>query len=157
MKAHHMNAHRMNALRVAVVAAALLAGGCAQAATPGAAISTQPTSTQPTPPSATGATVTLVPPPTTGTPVPAGQVDGKRQAFSDGRFVVVSAEASGCQQVELTAVEQSAARVVLAVVTTEPDEPGRMCPMYIREVRAAVHLDQPLGPRKLVIQERTGR
>ncbi|RZQ63107.1 hypothetical protein [Amycolatopsis suaedae] len=99
-------------------------------------------------------------PPAGGTAVPGDRIDS--EALPEGYPVEVSttgqpatlqvvAEEGGCGRASAEVVEQSAERVVIKLVETEPSG-GVACTMDIRYPKLSVQLQQPLGDREIVLQ-----
>ncbi|GLW91477.1 hypothetical protein Aglo03_22930 [Actinokineospora globicatena] len=127
-----------------------------------------PTTSQPAdPPGAVPPTETSEPdrqpavtPPTGGTEVPAAQIDatGVAQDYptmvwteDGGTDVGVVAQEGGCGKASAEVTEQAAAQVVITLVETQPPKPAQ-CTMDIRFPKLSVHLDSPLGDRKVVLK-----
>jgi hypothetical protein len=98
----------------------------------------------------------------TGETVPPSQVDysGAGDNISQtvwqqdgGKTLVVMAEVGGCVKVDAQVAEQSATEVKIVVVTVV--QTHRACPLYVRDIPVAAHLDAPLGSRKVVLSTRT--
>lgn len=143
--------------------------GSAPSLTPPAATTTPPASTT-TPPTATTtpSPSTNVPPrshPTQGVPPgdtdpAANQVDASAlpadyphdvTLADGGATVVIQAEQAGCDRLSAAPGEQTASQVVVTVILNQAPH-GQMCPMHIKENPLFVHLNAPLGGRKLVLR-----
>ncbi|GAA3432008.1 hypothetical protein [Kutzneria kofuensis] len=171
-----LSGHRW--LRTAVIGAGLFAlAACGSPAAMNAAqtgtTTASPTTTATSPPTTS---ITLVPPPSSGPPptsappakatgptVPPNQVDYAGAAESvpqtvweqdGGKTLVVMAEEGGCVKVEAQVVKQTADEVDVALVSIA--QTHRVCPLYVRNVPVAVHLDAPLGNRKVVLTTQIG-
>ncbi|WP_157495009.1 hypothetical protein [Kutzneria sp. 744] len=117
------------------------------------------TSGAPAPPPATSETPQ---PKATGPTVPPNQVsytppDGVPQTVwqqDGGKTLVVMVEEGGCVKIEAQVAKQTADEVDITVLTIA--QTHRICPLYVRDVPIAAHLDAPLGSRKLVLTAQTG-
>ncbi|MBE9373076.1 hypothetical protein IQ251_01310 [Saccharopolyspora sp. HNM0983] len=78
-----------------------------------------------------------------------------RQVWTqDGESVVVATgQEGGCSHVRAELVEQTDARVTLALIEETP-EPPKMCTMDLRYPPVAVRLDAPLDQRQVVLEQR---
>lgn len=93
-------------------------------------------------------------------PVPANQISTGGmtnppqgvQVTNDGMYLVFNTEQAGCQKITAAAAAQTSAQVTVQVVTTNTSKGGQVCPMIVREVPVAAHLDAPLKTRKIVFQ-----
>jgi hypothetical protein len=99
-------------------------------------------------------------PPAGATAVPDAQVDASalpdgypRMVWTeqDGRAVGAVAQEGGCGKASAEAPEQSADRVVVTLVETQPSQP-QPCTMDLRYPTVNVSLDAPLGDRKVVLR-----
>lgn len=143
--------------------AALITGSApnpASSAVPSESVAVTPTGPLVGPPTiAKPPTVLPVPSQPRGN-VPASQVDSSAmvnpprnvQVSSDGRYVVFIAEQSGCQQITAQATSQTAAQVIIQVITTNTSKGNQMCPMIVREVTVVAQLNAPLNGRTVVFQ-----
>lgn len=114
--------------------------------------------------------LTIAPPtgPTTGPGVPpadAMAVPGTQLDFSavqegypkqawtvgDGRIIAIQAQEGGCGKASAEITEQSAAKVLVTLVETQPSEPVA-CTMDIRYPIVSVTLDTPLANRTVVLR-----
>ena len=137
--------------------------------------SAAPTTTTSVPPTSTSAAVappgTNAPAPpaasppvqATGATVPPSQVDYSGAAENvpqtvwqqdDGKTLVVMAEEGGCMKVDAQVTKQTADEVDITLLSTV--QTHRVCPLYVRNIPIAAHLDAPLGARKVVLTSQTG-
>ncbi|HWC81624.1 MAG TPA: hypothetical protein VG756_16860 [Pseudonocardiaceae bacterium] len=72
-----------------------------------------------------------------------------------GRYVIFTAEQSGCEQITGQATQQTASQVMISVITTNSASGGQMCPMIVRNVQVIVELSAPLNNRTIVFQSVT--
>jgi hypothetical protein len=72
------------------------------------------------------------------------------QVTADGRYVVFTAEESGCQRITAQTTTQTSTEVTIVVTTTSTSKPGQLCPMIVRQVVVAAELSVPLGGRTVV-------
>lgn len=129
--------------------------------TPPATSTSPPTTSRPgtVPPSVARPTVLPVPPQPRH-PVPASQIDTAGmvnppqavEVTSDGLYVVLTVEQSGCQRITAQTTTQTPTQVTILVTTLLTNKPGQMCPMIVRQVLVASRLDAPLGGRRIVFQ-----
>jgi hypothetical protein len=142
----------------------VLASACANpqdSQEPGAGAPTTATSTaEPTSESATPDRQPARTPPSGGTKVPAARIDdsslpeGYPQLVwteDDGRSVGVVAQEGGCGKASVEIPEQTAERVVVLMVETQPKEP-KACTMDLRYPKITTELDAPLGARTVVLK-----
>lgn len=104
---------------------------------------------------------TVVPPPgPVDGPVPAAQIDESGAAADPprdvrtergGTAVVFTVEESGCDQIHPEVTGQSASRVLIMLVRTEPTKHA-ICPMFARNALLTASLSKPLGQRRLVFE-----
>ncbi|WP_053738499.1 hypothetical protein [Nocardia sp. NRRL S-836] len=166
---------------VAAVALAALLAGCSSGGTssaPGSSSGTTPTGTSApgtsTPGSGSNAPSSPVQPPVSisqeppvvppnVTPVPKEKVDSTSLSdtfrteafvFNDGRDVEVFGVGGGCKEARAEVTAQSAEVVQVTLVTITKQPPGTICTQEIRQVPLTVHLDAPLGGRRLVLESR---
>jgi hypothetical protein len=71
-----------------------------------------------------------------------------------GKTLVVMAEEGGCVKVDAQVTKQTADEVDITVLSVA--ETHRVCPLYVRNIPVAAHLDAPLGSRKVVLTTQTG-
>jgi len=71
-----------------------------------------------------------------------------------GKTLVVMAEEGGCMKVDAQVTKQTADEVDITVLSVA--QMHRVCPLYVRNIPIAAHLDAPLGSRKLVLTTQTG-
>jgi len=71
-----------------------------------------------------------------------------------GKTLVVMAEEGGCMKVDAQVTKQTAAEVDITVLSVA--QMHRVCPLYVRNIPIAAHLDAPLGSRKVVLTTETG-
>jgi hypothetical protein len=169
-------------LRAAALAAGALALAACGTTTPTNAAQTgasTPSSSPVTTTPSTSAPVTSTvvqppasnPPPTssappvqaTGQPVPPNQVNYAAASENTpqtvweqdgGRTLVLMAEEGGCVKVDAQVPKQTADEVDVVLLSVA--ETHRVCPLYVRNIPVAAHLDAPLGARKLVVSTQTG-
>lgn len=174
-----LSGHRW--LRAAVIGTGLLAlAACGKSAAVNTADTAPSTTTvSPSAPvtgSSPGATITVVPPPSSGTPPTSGDPAPKASGPTvpptqvsyvapeavpqtvwqqdDGKTLVVMAEEGGCTKVDAQVTKQTADEVDITLLTVAHTQ--KICPQYIRDVPVAAHLDAPLGNRKVVVSMQTG-
>ena len=136
----------------------------AVAPTPPTSLALPPIKVTPTTPGSTPPSIhppTMLPVPAQPrTPVPAGQINTSRmvnppsnvEVSSDGKYVVFTAEQSGCQLITAQATSQTTTEVTILVTTTSTRKGTQMCPMIVRQVYVVVQLAAPLGGRMIVFQ-----
>ncbi|MBN6041406.1 hypothetical protein [Amycolatopsis sp. 195334CR] len=98
--------------------------------------------------------------PEAGTTIPEQKIDAaklpegfpkKVAMVADGKVLSIGAQEGGCGKASLEIKEQSAEKVVVNVVETEPG--GNVaCTMDIRYPTLTVELEQPLGERTVVLE-----
>ncbi|MFI9381578.1 hypothetical protein [Kutzneria sp. NPDC052558] len=71
-----------------------------------------------------------------------------------GKTLVVMAEEGGCMKVDAQVTKQTADEVDITVLSVA--QMHRVCPLYVRNIPVAAHLDAPLGSRKVVLTTETG-
>jgi hypothetical protein len=67
-----------------------------------------------------------------------------------GKYVLFTAEQSGCQQVSGQVTGESGSQVDITVIVTNTEKPGHMCPMIVRNVQVIVQLSAPLNNRTVM-------
>lgn len=108
---------------------------------------------------------TVVPPPPgpVDGPVPASQIDASGAAAdpprdvrtkSGGTVVVFTVEEAGCEQIHPEVTGQSASRVLITLLRSEPSG-HTICPMIDRNALFTASLSTPLGQRTLVFESIT--
>jgi hypothetical protein len=99
----------------------------------------------------------------TGTPVPPNQVDYSAAPENvpqtvwqqdNGKTLVVMAEEGGCVSVNAQVTKQTSSEVDITLLSVA--QTHRVCPLYVRNIPVAAHLDAPLGGRKVVLSSQTG-
>jgi hypothetical protein len=173
---------RMRNAVAAVALAAVLAGcssgtpgsGSSGSSSPGAAPTTgtsapgsigssgvNPTNAPAQPPVSISEQKPVVPPDVT--PVAKEKVDTttlsdtyrtEAYVFNDGRDVEVFGMGGGCKEARAEVTAQSAQVVQITLVTITKQPPGTVCTQEVRQVPLTVHLDAPLGDRRLVLEAR---
>ena len=149
-------------------AATASAGGSSSSAAP---TTTSPTTTSDTAPWP-GQNLPTPPPPTstdtatpkaTGPTVPPSQIDYSAAPENvpqtvwqqdGGKTLVVMAEEGGCVKVDAQVTKQTSTEVDVTLLSTA--QTHRICPLYVRNIPVAAHLDAPLGSRKVVLTTQTG-
>jgi hypothetical protein len=125
--------------------------------------STQRHTVVPPHPSTRQRTVAPPPPGPVDGPVPAAQIDesGARvdppshvRTQSGGTAVVFTVEETGCVQIHPEVTGQSASRVLIMLLRSEPSRHA-ICPMIARDVLLTASLVRPLGHRMLVFESIT--
>jgi hypothetical protein len=116
---------------------------------------------KPAEPAAPGAPGTPPPAATSpSTPVPPVQLDASALpaefpknawVLGDGRSIAVEAQEGGCGKASAEATEQTADKVVIALVETTPRD-AVACTMDIRYPILTVSLDKPLDGRTIVLR-----
>lgn len=95
-------------------------------------------------------------------PVPDPEVDRQQlpQGYpnevwtqDDDQVVVATGQEGGCSEVHAELTDQNSERVTITFVEETPDPPG-MCTMDMRYPPLAVSLDEPLGDRTIVLEQR---
>jgi hypothetical protein len=118
----------------------------------------QPPASNPPPPTSSAPPVQA-----TGQPVPPNQVNYAAASENTpqtvweqdgGRTLVLMAEEGGCVKVDARVPKQTADEVDVVLLSVA--ETHRVCPLYVRNIPVAAHLDAPLGARKLVVSTQTG-
>jgi hypothetical protein len=103
----------------------------------------------------------MQPVPGDGPAVPASQVNaagltlgGPGQVWTEqgGRYVGLTVEQKGCEQMSAQATSQTSTSVTIQVITTTNAGGGKVCPMYVREVPIGALLAAPLGQRTVQLQ-----
>ncbi|MEY7972854.1 hypothetical protein AB8O38_12725 [Saccharomonospora xinjiangensis] len=98
-----------------------------------------------------------------GGPVPKGQIDAS--ALPDGhpvdvavdeggRTLTIVAQEGGCTRASATVAEQTAQRVEVTLVESQPADKNTMCTMDMRYPPLTVDLDEPLGKRVVVLEHK---
>ncbi len=120
---------------------------------PGQNLPTPPSTTDPSAPpvKATGATV---PPSQVNYSAAPENVPQTVWQQDGGKTLVVMAEEGGCVKVNAQVTKQTADEVDITVLSVA--EMHRVCPLYVRNIPVAAHLDAPLGARKVVLTTQTG-
>ncbi|QUQ71953.1 hypothetical protein [Kutzneria sp. CA-103260] len=146
----------------------------AASAPAGSSSPTATTTTTPSPTTTSGAippsAPTSTPPPpdsppvqATGPTVPPSQVNYSAAPENvpqtvwqqdGGKTLVVMAEQGGCVKVNAQVTKQTADEVDITVLSVA--EMHRVCPLYVRNIPIAAHLDAPLGGRLVVLTTQTG-
>lgn len=106
------------------------------------------------------------PPPPPGPvdgPVPASQIDESGAAAdpprdvrteSGGKVVRFTVEETGCEQIQPEVTGQSASRVLITLLRSEP-RGHTVCPMFVRNTLLTASLSAPLRQRTLVFESIT--
>lgn len=107
---------------------------------------------------------TVAPPPApVDGPVPASQIDASGAAGDpphdvrtrSGQTVIVfTVEETGCEQIHPEVTGQSASRVLIMLLRSEPSG-HTICPLFERNVLLSASLSAPLGHRTLVFESLT--
>lgn len=118
---------------------------------PGQSLPTPPPTTDTPPPKATGPTV-----PPSQVDYAAAPENVPRTVWEQdgGETLVVMAEEGGCTKVDAQVTKQTADEVDITLLTIA--QTHRVCPLYVRDIPVAAHLDAPLGGRRVVLTTQTG-